>query len=89
MKKLLAIALASLMVLGLITPVKAAKEDSAKLEELMIFTKKIFSIANDFDDISTSVKDDSYSIVWAYKDEKKIRTSPGPIRQKGKSHRLL
>ena len=71
MKKLLAIALASLMVFSLWTPVKAAKEDSAKLEELMIFTKKIFSIANDFDDISTSVKDDSYSIVWAYKDEKK------------------
>lgn len=71
MKKLLAIALASLMVFSLMIPVKAAKEDSAKLEELMKLTKKIFSIANDFDDISTSVKDDSYSIVWAYKDEKK------------------
>ncbi len=71
MKKLLAIALASLMVFSLMIPVKAAKEDSAKLEELMIFTKKIFSIANDFDDISTNVSDDSYSIIWDYKDEKK------------------
>lgn len=71
MKKLLAIALASLMVFSLMAPVNAAKDDSAKLEELMKFTKKIFSIANDFDDISTNVDDDSISIVWAYKDQKK------------------